>query len=141
MISAEDAAGALEAGASFLVTPGLAPALVMARERRRPVLAGALTPSEIVQASQQGAAAIKLFPASLGGVPYLRALRDPFPRTAFVPVGGVDATLAAEYLAAGATAVGVGSPLIADAASGGSLRQLRTRARHLLHAVQEGGAP
>ncbi|MFF7312349.1 bifunctional 4-hydroxy-2-oxoglutarate aldolase/2-dehydro-3-deoxy-phosphogluconate aldolase [Streptomyces sp. NPDC008137] len=123
--SAADAARAVDAGASYLVTPALvdgpAPCGV-------PVLMGALTPSEIEAALARGADAIKLFPGSLGGPGYLRALRDPFPEVPFVPVGGVDAQAARDYLARGALAVGVGSPLVGDAADGGDLNQLRVRA-------------
>ena len=92
-------------------------------------LRAALTPTEVVSAEAAGAAAVKLFPASSGGVRYLRALRDPFPATPFVPVGGVDEDAAREYLAAGAVAIGVGSPLLGDAAAGGPLAGLRERAR------------
>lgn len=123
--SAADAARALDAGASYLVTPalvdGLAPYGV-------PVLMGALTPSEIETALAQGADAVKLFPGSLGGPGYLRALRDPFPEVPFVPVGGADATAVRDYLDRGAVAVGVGSPLVGDAADGGDLDELRARA-------------
>lgn len=132
VITAEDADRASDAGAGFLVTPAITPGLAAAAERRLPVLGGALSPSEVVTAMRHGAAAVKLFPASLGGPRYLRALRDPFPTVPFVPVGGVDADAAREYLAAGAVAVGVGSPLLGDAASGGSLSDLRDRARRFL---------
>ncbi|MBO0823354.1 MAG: bifunctional 4-hydroxy-2-oxoglutarate aldolase/2-dehydro-3-deoxy-phosphogluconate aldolase [Actinobacteria bacterium] len=149
VITADDAAAAADAGAEFMVTPGIAPGLRAARERGLPLLAGALTPTEVVRATLEGAEAVKLFPASLGspaagprpGVRYLRSLLDPFPGTAFVPVGGIDADAAREYLAAGAVAVGVGSPLIGDAASGGSLDDLRRRARHFLDAVKSGERP
>jgi 2-dehydro-3-deoxyphosphogluconate aldolase / (4S)-4-hydroxy-2-oxoglutarate aldolase len=136
VITAVDAARAADAGAAFVVTPAVVPGLRTARQRGLPRLAGALTPSEVIAATQEGAEAIKLFPASLGGVGYLRALRDPLPATAFVPVGGVDAACAREYLAAGAVAVGVGSPLTGDAASGGPLGGLRDRARQFLDAVR-----
>jgi len=99
--------------------------------RGLPVIGGALTPTEVAASLDAGVAAVKLFPASLGGVSYLRALRDPFPDVPFVPVGEVDASAAQAYLAAGAVAVGVGSPLVGDAASGGSLDALRARARAL----------
>lgn len=89
---------------------------------------GALTPTEIEAALARGADAIKLFPGSLGGPGYLKALRDPFPEVPFVPVGGVDAQIARDYLDRGALAVGVGSPLVGDAADGGELEQLRARA-------------
>lgn len=136
VVSRDDAARAADAGAEFIVTPALGPGIAEARSRALPVIAGALTPTEVVEASNLGATAIKLFPASLGGVAYLRALRDPFPQLPFVPVGGVDADLAREFLGAGAIAVGIGSPLIGDAASGGSLDALRVRARLILGTVR-----
>lgn len=129
VVTAEDAERAAEAGASYLVTPALGEGVAAGLRLGLPVLAGALTPTEVVAALEAGAAAVKLFPASLGGVPYLRALRDPFPHVPFVPVGGVDAAAAAGYLQAGAIAVGVGSPLVGDAANGGSVEELRVRIR------------
>jgi 2-dehydro-3-deoxyphosphogluconate aldolase / (4S)-4-hydroxy-2-oxoglutarate aldolase len=136
VITADDADRAADAGADFVVTPAIVPGLHRAAERGLPLLAGALTPTEIVAATQLGVAAVKLFPASLGGPRYLRALLDPFPSAALVPVGGVDADAACDYLTAGAVAVGAGSPLIGDAASGGSLDDLRARARRFLAAVR-----
>ncbi|MGC0318418.1 bifunctional 4-hydroxy-2-oxoglutarate aldolase/2-dehydro-3-deoxy-phosphogluconate aldolase [Kitasatospora acidiphila] len=127
VLTGADAARAADAGADFLVTPGLGDDLRRTASEL-PLLIGALTPSEVIAAKENGALAVKLFPASLGGPGYLKALRDPFPGVPFVPVGGVDAALALAYLAAGAVAVGVGSPLIGDAASGGDLNALRARA-------------
>jgi 2-dehydro-3-deoxyphosphogluconate aldolase/(4S)-4-hydroxy-2-oxoglutarate aldolase len=132
VLTAADAEAAAAAGASFVVTPALGPGVDAAVARGLPVVAGALTPTEVVSAEAAGAAAVKLFPASSGGVRYLRALRDPFPATPFVPVGGVDEDAAREYLAAGAIAIGVGSPLLGDAAAGGPLSGLRERARRYL---------
>jgi 2-dehydro-3-deoxyphosphogluconate aldolase / (4S)-4-hydroxy-2-oxoglutarate aldolase len=129
VLSAADAEAAADAGATFIVTPALGPGVDAAVAHGLPVVAGALTPTEVVSAEAAGAAAVKLFPASSGGVRYLRALRDPFPATPFVPVGGVDEDAAREYLAAGAVAIGVGSPLLGDAAAGGPLSGLRERAR------------
>src|SRR6185369_10131021 len=125
VLTPADADRAVAAGAAYVVTPAIAPSLSRAAELGVPTLAGALTPSEVVQALALGAAAVKLFPASTGGVGYLRALRDPFPAVAFVPVGGVDADAAREYLRAGAVAVGVGNPLVGDAARGGDRSALR----------------
>ncbi|NGO09081.1 bifunctional 4-hydroxy-2-oxoglutarate aldolase/2-dehydro-3-deoxy-phosphogluconate aldolase [Streptomyces sp. HC44] len=130
-----DASRAVDAGASFLVTPALVDGL---QSVAVPVLMGALTPSETELALARGAGAVKLFPASLGGPGYLRALRDPFPDVPFVPVGGVDAAAARAYLDQGAIAVGVGSPLIGDAAHGGDLAQLRSRAAAFREAVPRG---
>ncbi|MHA7210428.1 bifunctional 4-hydroxy-2-oxoglutarate aldolase/2-dehydro-3-deoxy-phosphogluconate aldolase [Arthrobacter sp. MDT1-65] len=136
VLTADDVRRVAEAGAEFIVTPASGPSLAAATGRGIPVLAGALTPSEAYAAMSQGASAIKLFPASLGGPGYLAALRDPFPGIPFIPVGGVDQDAAVAYLGKGALAVGVGSPLIGDATGGGSLDALRRRARGFLTAVK-----
>ncbi len=102
------------------------------------MLAGVFTPTEIVAARSLGATAFKVFPAAQAGGPaYLEALRGPFPYEPLVPVGDVDEDTARAYPAAGATAVGVGSPLVGDAADGGSLTALRDRARAFHAAVRE----
>jgi len=118
VLSAADARRAADSGASFVVTPGVTDALAECRDLGLPALAGALTPTEVVAALDAGATAVKLFPASLGGVAHLCALRAPFPDVPFVPVGGVDARVARDYLAAGAIAVGVGGPLVGDGPEG-----------------------
>ncbi|MER7344338.1 bifunctional 4-hydroxy-2-oxoglutarate aldolase/2-dehydro-3-deoxy-phosphogluconate aldolase [Streptomyces aurantiacus] len=129
VLTADDAARAAGAGANLVVTPGLGPGVDAALGRGLPVLAGVLTPTDVIAADAAGATALKVFPASaVGGPAYLRALLGPFPGLPFVPVGGVDATAAAEYLELGAVAVGVGSPLVGDAADGGDLDGLRRRA-------------
>ncbi len=125
----DDVAAVEAAGAQFVVTPAVLPSIVEAARRGIPVAAGALTPTEVVTARDLGATVVKLFPASVGGPGYLRAIRDPFPDIPLMAVGGVGADLAAEYLEAGAVAVGVGGPLVGDAASGGDLGVLRERAR------------
>lgn len=127
VLTADDARRAVDAGASYLVTPALGQDLRTTPVGHIPVLLGAFTPSEVAVAAQRGATAVKLFPASLGGPGYLRALRDPFPAVPFLPVGGVGLDAARAYLAAGALAVGIGSPLIGDAAGGGDLGELRAR--------------
>jgi 2-dehydro-3-deoxyphosphogluconate aldolase / (4S)-4-hydroxy-2-oxoglutarate aldolase len=132
-----DARQAHEAGASFAVTPASGVGVTAAQHLGLPVVAGALTPSEVAAVVADGATAVKLFPAHvLGGPSYLRMLREPFPEVPFVPVGGVDATTAVEYLAAGALAVGAGSQLVGDAADGGDLDALRERARRFRAAVE-----
>lgn len=126
--SVEDAVRAADAGAQFAVTPGLGAGVDGSRASGLPVLGGALTPTEVLSASA-ACTAVKLFPASLGGPGYLRALRDPLPDVSIVPVGGVDLDRVPAYLAAGALAVGVGSPLLGDAGDGGDLAELASRAR------------
>ncbi|MFE1071809.1 bifunctional 4-hydroxy-2-oxoglutarate aldolase/2-dehydro-3-deoxy-phosphogluconate aldolase [Streptomyces sp. NPDC058783] len=140
VLTEDDVARARDAGASWIVTPALTESVAAAVRVGLPVLAGALTPTEAVAARRAGADAVKLFPASIGGPAYLKALRDPFPDLPFVPVGGVDLTGAEQYLAHGAVAVGVGSPLVGDAARGGDLDALRERARRFV-ALCAGDAP
>ncbi|MFB7214552.1 bifunctional 4-hydroxy-2-oxoglutarate aldolase/2-dehydro-3-deoxy-phosphogluconate aldolase [Streptomyces sp. NPDC056255] len=137
VLTAEDAHAVRDAGAGFVVTPAVCEAVTEAGRLGLPVLAGVMTPTDIVAARRLGADAFKIFPAAQAGGPgYLRALQGPFPHAPFVPVGGVDVDAAATYLAHGATAVGVGSPLISDAADGGSLQALRERARAFRDAVR-----
>lgn len=136
-----DVARAADAGARFMVTPAVTEGAVESVARGIPVLVGALTPTEAVTAHDLGATAVKLFPASVGGPAYLRALRDPLPDIPFVPVGGIDAARAAEYLNDGAVAVGLGSPLVGDAARGGDLDALRKRAAIFLAIARESGRP
>jgi 2-dehydro-3-deoxyphosphogluconate aldolase/(4S)-4-hydroxy-2-oxoglutarate aldolase len=131
---------AQDAGAQFIVTPCLAPSTDAAFNLGLPVLVGALTPAEVYSAAREGAAAVKLFPASVGGPAYLKALKDPFPDIEFVPVGGVAAESVTEYLQAGALAVGAGSPLTGDAPRGGSLAELGDRARTFIRLAQAGSA-
>jgi 2-dehydro-3-deoxyphosphogluconate aldolase/(4S)-4-hydroxy-2-oxoglutarate aldolase len=125
-----------EAGAGFVVTPAISAGGRHAAEIGLPLLCGALTPTEMVTAMEHGASAVKIFPASAHGPAYLRELRGPFPALPLVAVGGIDATRAPEYLAAGALAVGVGSPLLGDAGRGGDPSGIAARARDLLASLE-----
>ena len=109
----EEAERALEAGAMFLVTPNLdLGVLERARTRKVPVVAGALTPTEVHAAWKAGAAMVKVFPCgAVGGPRYIRELRGPFDEIPLVAVGGVSRDNVADYLAAGARAVGVSAAL------------------------------
>lgn len=139
VLTRDDVTRAAEAGARFMVTPAVTESVAESVAVGIPVLAGAFTPTEALTAMWLGAAAVKLFPSALGGPAYLRALREPLPDVPFVPVGGVDVSLAAEYLAVGAIAVGVGSPLVGDAARGGDLDALRARAAAFLAVARGSG--
>jgi 2-dehydro-3-deoxyphosphogluconate aldolase/(4S)-4-hydroxy-2-oxoglutarate aldolase len=130
--SPADAELAVAAGASYLVAPNFRPEVVAwAVDRQVPVVPGALTPSEVAAAWAAGATAVKVFPVSaVGGPAYVKALRAPLPEVPLVPTGGVGIDDIPAYLAAGAAAVGVGSPLLGDAGdTGGDLAALRDRAR------------
>jgi 2-dehydro-3-deoxyphosphogluconate aldolase/(4S)-4-hydroxy-2-oxoglutarate aldolase len=104
-------------------------------------LVGAYTATEVARARAAGAHAVKLFPASVGGVPLLRALREPFPDVAFVPTGGVTPDTLPMWLAAGAVAVGAGGSLCpADAVAAGRVDELRRRATLFLDALVQARA-
>jgi len=110
--SRQDAEGALEAGASFLVSPGTDPDLIAwAAEEDVPHFPGVLTPTDIEVARQSGAGPLKLFPASVGGPAYVAALLAPFPDAELIPTGGVSSDNAVDYLANGAVAVALGGSL------------------------------
>lgn len=109
VMSVVDAAAAVAAGAEFLVSPHTDLDVVRwATERGIPIIPGALTPTEVATAWSAGAAAVKIFPASVGGPGLLKALRGPFGDLPLVPTGGITGSNAAAFLAAGAFAVGVG---------------------------------
>ena len=132
----DDVDAAVGAGAAYLVSPHTDPALAArVRHLGAAYLPGAFTPTEIVAAWAAGAAAVKLFPARLGGPRYLRDIREPLPDIPIVPTGGVSAQNVADWFAAGAVAVGVGGTLIGDALDGGDLSALAARARDLMKAV------
>ncbi|WP_237706763.1 bifunctional 4-hydroxy-2-oxoglutarate aldolase/2-dehydro-3-deoxy-phosphogluconate aldolase [Kribbella flavida] len=135
VMTASQADAVLEAGAAFAVTPAITRGALRSVEIGLPLACGALTPSEIVAAVDLGAAAVKIFPAGVHGPSYFKELRGPLPDVRLVAVGGVTADSAPEYLRAGAVAVGVGSPLLGDAAKGGDLLQLKSRAQQFLEAV------
>lgn len=121
-----NSAQAMEAadhGAEFLVSPGCSSELVaLMRDTGVVAMPGALTPSEVMLAQSVGADAIKVFPGSLGGPSYLKALRGPFPETRFVPTGGVSRNNIGDWFKAGAYAVGAGSALVPQEIRSGSER-------------------
>jgi 2-dehydro-3-deoxyphosphogluconate aldolase/(4S)-4-hydroxy-2-oxoglutarate aldolase len=103
---------ALAAGAGFVVTPTLVPAVIeRCVQLKVPVFPGAFSPTEIQQAWEMGATMVKIFPADAFGPGYLRSLKAPLPHLKLMPTGGVDVTTLAAYAQAGADAFGVGSPL------------------------------
>lgn len=128
VITAAQADEVAAANADFAVTPAITRGAHRSVELGLPLLCGALTPTEVVAALDLGATAVKIFPAKLHGPGYLSELRAPLPDAPLIAVGGIDAVSAPKYLAAGALAVGVGSPLLGDAGTGGSLSELAIRA-------------
>ena len=112
VLDAEQARSALEAGADFLVAPGVVPALVeLAGAAGALSMLGAFTPTEIIAAKAAGADVVKIFPADTGGPGHLAAVKAVFPDTLFCPTGGVTRENMAAYYRAGADIVGMGSNL------------------------------
>lgn len=135
VVTAAQADEVADAGAGFIVTPAITRGAKRSVELGLPLLCGALTPTEVITALDLGALAVKIFPAKLHGPGYFRELRAPLPDAPLIAVGGVDVTTAPEYLAAGALAVGLGSPLLGNAGSGGPQPDLAHRAAAFLEAV------
>lgn len=139
VLDAETARSCLLAGAQFVVSPALdLRTIELCHRYSAPILPGALTPTEIVTAWQAGADVVKVFPCSaLGGAKYLKALQGPLPQIQLIPTGGVSLSTAAEFLAAGAFALGVGSDLVdAKAASEGRTDVITENARKYIQIVQ-----
>src|SRR5438067_2246819 len=113
VLDAETARACILAGATFVVSPSLNLATIEMCQRYSIVVTpGALTPTEVVTAWQAGADAVKIFPCSaLGGAKYLKSLKAPLPQVELMPTGGVTLATVAEFIAAGAWALGVGADL------------------------------
>jgi 2-dehydro-3-deoxyphosphogluconate aldolase/(4S)-4-hydroxy-2-oxoglutarate aldolase len=143
VVTAEQAEAAIDAGAEFLVTPAMRPEVAAVAARRGvPVFLGALTPSEVLQAMDLGAAAVKVFPASAFGPRYLKDLRGPFPDVKLVPSGGVNSENARAFLDHGAFAVCCGTEVVPPATvAGGGHAEIAERAARFVAAVSSGGAP
>jgi|SRR5688572_4513763 len=133
----------IDAGARFVISPSLNLDTIGAcREREVAVMPGALTPTEIVTAWNAGADFVKVFPAeALGGANYLKNLRGPLPHVKIIPTGGVSLANAADFIRAGARAVGVGTELVnLEAIRSGNTRLIAERARQYLEIVKEARA-
>ncbi len=136
------ARGVIDAGARFVVSPTLNPAVIrLCRERDIPCMPGAFTPTEILEAWRAGAPLVKLFPAAAVGPGYLRDLLAPLPFVRLVPSGGVTLENAADWIRAGAAAVSVGSALVSAAlVAGESTAELTARARSFVERVAQARA-
>src|SRR5262249_26338160 len=113
VLDAETARRCIDAGAQFLVSPGLnLPTIEFAVKEGILMAAGALTPTEVITAWNAGSDFVKVFPCGqVGGAKYIKALRAPLPQIPLIPTGGVNVNTAAEFLEAGAAALGVGAEL------------------------------
>jgi 2-dehydro-3-deoxyphosphogluconate aldolase/(4S)-4-hydroxy-2-oxoglutarate aldolase len=113
VLDPETARAALLAGAEYIVAPIVNVEVIrLCRRYDKAVMPGAFTPTEVVTAWEAGADIVKVFPADVGGPPYLKALRGPLPQVRLMPTGGVDLTTAEAFLKAGACCLGVGGQLV-----------------------------
>jgi 2-dehydro-3-deoxyphosphogluconate aldolase/(4S)-4-hydroxy-2-oxoglutarate aldolase len=138
LTKAEQAASAKAAGAMFLVSPVCEDELVKAMVASGLLtMAGALTPTEVLKAYTIGVDVVKIFPGSLGGPAYIKALKGPFPYIPMMPTGGVNATNAADWFAAGVVAVGAGSELCPpQLAKEGKFAEISQRAIEFVKVIQ-----
>ena len=143
VLHAEAARRCLDAGAQFLVSPGLnVPMIELAKKEGKVVMAGALTPTEIMAAWEAGADFVKVFPCGqVGGAKYIKSLKGPFPQVPFVPTGGVNLNTAGEFIEAGAVALGVGGELVqAEALRANKPEIIVENARKFVAAVNQARA-
>jgi len=138
VLDAESARSCIDAGARFIVSPSLdLPTIDLCRRLDVPVFAGALTPTEIVTAWKAGADAVKIFPANaVGGATYLKSIKAPLPQIQLLPTGGVSLSNAADFIQAGAFALGVGADLVdLGAIRRGEAATITNKARQYVAAV------
>jgi 2-dehydro-3-deoxyphosphogluconate aldolase / (4S)-4-hydroxy-2-oxoglutarate aldolase len=113
VLDSETARQAILSGAQFVVAPVLdLPTIELCRRYSVPIMPGAFTPTEILRAWQAGADFVKIFPTSSVGPKYLKDIRGPLPQVKMIPTGGIDLGNVAEFIRAGASAVGIGTALI-----------------------------
>ena len=139
VLDAETARACILAGAQFIVSPALdLDTISCCRRYSIPVMPGAMTPSEVVTAWKAGADFVKVFPANaVGGASYIKSLKAPLPQVELVPTGGVSLKTAADFIKAGAAALGVGADLVDTAAlRNGEDKVISARAKQFIEIVK-----
>ncbi len=143
VLDAETAQRCVDAGAQFLVSPGFDIETVkLANRLGTLVMAGALSPTEVIAAWKAGSDFVKIFPCgSLGGAKYIKALKGPLPQVPMVPTGGINLNTAAEFIQAGSAALGIGGELVsASALASGNTSEITDAARSYVSIVREARA-
>lgn len=141
VLDAETARACILAGARFVVSPALDTATIACcRTYSVPVFAGALTPTEILSAWRAGATMVKVFPASVGGASYIRTLKGPLPQVELVPTGGITLANLGNFFAAGASAVGAGTDLVAAGRGPGGMAAVTEKARQYVRETEDARA-
>ena len=140
VLDAETAQRCIDAGAQFLVSPGFDLETVqLAKRAGTLIVAGALTPTEVIAAWKAGSDLVKIFPCgTVGGARYIKALKAPLPQIPMVPTGGVNLSTAADFIQAGAVALGIGGELVsASALQSGKIQEIVETARELVAIVRQ----
>ena len=140
VLDPETARRCLDAGAQFLVSPGLNLQTVEFAVREKIlIMAGALTPTEVITAWNAGSDFVKIFPCGqVGGAKYIKALKGPLPQIPLVPTGGVNLNTAAEFIEAGAAALGIGGELVqSEALKSGKSQVIVENARKFVEIVKQ----
>ncbi len=139
VLDPETARAAFLAGAEFLVSPTVNLDVIRLGNRYdKLVMPGALTPTEILTAWEAGAQIIKVFPADIGGPDYLKTLHGPLPQVRLLPTGGVNLSTIADFLKAGACAVGLGGALVeSKAVESGDMARITSLAQQYVAAVKQ----
>jgi 2-dehydro-3-deoxyphosphogluconate aldolase/(4S)-4-hydroxy-2-oxoglutarate aldolase len=139
VLDSETARAAMLAGAEFIVSPSTdVDVIKLCRRYDKLVMPGALTPTEVVKAWQAGADIVKVFPSDLTGPSYLKALKAPLPQIRLMPTGGVNLDTAADFLNAGACALGIGGSLVEKSAvEAGDMGRIESLARQYVQIVKE----
>ena len=143
VLDPETARACLLAGAQFIVSPALnLDTIAVCHRYSAPVMPGVLTPTEVITAWSAGVDFVKVFPAgSVGGASYVKNLKGPFPQIKIIPTGGVSLKTAADFIKAGASALGVGTDLVdVKAIRAGEAHVVTERARQFVEIVREARA-
>jgi 2-dehydro-3-deoxyphosphogluconate aldolase / (4S)-4-hydroxy-2-oxoglutarate aldolase len=140
VLNVETAQRCIDAGAEFIVSPGFKANVVsLAKQSGKLMMAGALTPTEVIAAWEAGSDFVKIFPCgTVGGAKYIKALKAPLPQVPMVPTGGVNLETAADFIRAGADALGIGGELIsADALRSKNGQSITRTAQQYVAIVRE----
>ena len=140
VLDVEAAGACIDAGAEFLVSPGFDLATVQfAKRQSKLIMAGALTPTEVIAAWKAGSDFVKIFPCgTVGGAKYIKALKAPLPQVPMIPTGGVNLNTAADFIQAGAAALGIGGELVSpDGLKSGNVKIISEAARLYVDIVRE----